>query len=160
MFLLSIFVTAYVFAIEEVTLPGILLAACSSISFAAYSVTSGQYQKGIVQARYPAFLFWLSVFSIPFILLLLPYVNISELPLSTTLYSALFVLIFSMIPYGLYFECMRSIKSKTLDSALPITLLVVMIGESIVHFSFEPFVAMPLLLALLWQYARRKQETT
>ena len=132
---------------------GLLYAAVSSLGFALYSEVSARYQRGIIHARYPAFLFWLSIIGMPFVLLLFPFTTIQTLPANDLLRSILFVIVFSVLPYGLYYESMRRVKSDLLDRALPFVCLSTIIGEALSTHSFTPFIAAPLLLVFLWYYS-------
>ncbi|MDD5026385.1 MAG: HD domain-containing protein [Candidatus Peribacteraceae bacterium] len=132
---------------------GLLYAAVSSLGFALYSEVSARYQRGTIHARYPAFLFWLSIIGMPFVLLLLPFTTLRILPAGDLLRSILFAIVFSVLPYGLYYESMRRMKSDLLDRALPFVCLSTIIGEAISTQSFTPFIATPLLVVFLWYYS-------
>jgi RelA/SpoT family (p)ppGpp synthetase len=108
-----------------------LFGAASSISFVLYSALTERYQRneGQVHARYPAFIFWVTLGAMPFALTLLQWTTLLDLPLETLLRALLFVMVFALIPYILYFECMRRISSRMLDVILPLVCLSALVGS-------------------------------
>ncbi|MFH1671132.1 MAG: HD domain-containing protein [Patescibacteria group bacterium] len=161
LFLSFCIIAGYIVALVHLqgsSLIGLMFAAISSLSFTLYSHVSSQYQTGTIQARYPMYLFWLSVIALPFAFLFLPYTNILALPRSELLQGVGFVLAFSILPYGLYYECMRGIKPHLLDNALPFVCLSTIIGEVLTSHSLIPLVALPLLLVFLWYFLTMRKE--
>ncbi|MBU1123300.1 hypothetical protein KJ652_01810, partial [Patescibacteria group bacterium] len=137
---------------EGYVLIGLMLAIASSFGFVLYSQISSKYQKGTLHARYPAFIFWISVIILPFLLLLLPYTQILSLSAPILITSLLYVLIFAVTPYALYFECMRNVSGETLDHALPFVFVSTIIGEMILNQSLIQLITIPLIFVFLWQY--------
>jgi drug/metabolite transporter (DMT)-like permease len=135
------------------SLTGLLFAALSSFGFALYSRMSGSYQRGVFHARYPAFLFWLSVLCMPFVFLLLPVTDLRTITFSSVLIAIGFVGVFSILPYGIYYEGMRRFSAGMLDNALPFVLFSTVVGEALSTRFWTPLAIIPLLLVFLWHYA-------
>jgi drug/metabolite transporter (DMT)-like permease len=97
-------------AIQGYTMLGLLAAAGGSLGFAMYSQLSRRYQEteARIHARYPAFVFWLSLLTLLLTITLVPAMrplqNIGPVTIS---FAALFAFVFTFLPYALFFECMR-----------------------------------------------------
>ena len=135
---------------------GILFAFGSSISFAFYSVISAKYQREVqtIQGRYPSYLFLLSAIGFPLSLLFIPFSTIHTLSIETLVLSGMFVLIFTALPYGIYFECMRRLEKPWLDFLLPFVMVWTIMGSMILHQSYSGLLVMPLVsvaILLLWR---------
>jgi len=142
------------FRLQGFSTMGTLLGIGGSIGFVLYSEISRRYQieKGMIQTRYPAFLFWLSVIGLPLTFLLIPYTEIRSLPVKDLSMAIAFVLVFALAPYSLYYELMKRVEPAKLSHLLLFVILSTLIGESLMKESFQPFVAAPVLLVFLWQY--------
>ncbi|HRH93413.1 MAG TPA: hypothetical protein PKV72_02680, partial [Candidatus Peribacteria bacterium] len=136
-------------------------AAGSSLGFAAYSEFSKRYQEqeARIHARYPAFVFWLSVIALPLALVLIPVSHSTFwlLPARTLATAAGFTFVFTFLPYVLFFECMRRTDEKLLDKLLPLVFLVTLAGEVAVTFSSLAFAAAPFMMLFLWAYVRTRE---
>lgn len=134
----------------------------SAMGFALYSQASARYQKTgeRIHARYIAFLFWLSVFCLPFALLIYPLTQVSTLSWHLVLSAIGFVLVFSILPYGLYYEAMRRANTKVLDSLLPFVCISTLIGEVLFSWSFSGLLALPILALFLWLHVKERMEST
>ncbi len=123
----------------------------SSFAFALYSELSRRYQREseAIRARYPAFLFWLSCVGIVLASLILPFVNLTNLPTLHITMAVVFALTFSVLPYSLYFEISRRMDSNFLDRSLPLVTLIAVFGEFALTSSMAPLIVMPVLLLFL-----------
>lgn len=123
----------------------------SGLGFALYSELSRRYQKEseIIRARYPAFLFWMSCVGVILALFLLPVVDLRAIPPIRAAMATLFALVFSVLPYSLYFEISRRMESTVLDRSLPLVTIVTVVGEFLFSRSPAPLVATPILLFFL-----------
>lgn len=139
--------------IQGTSTSGLLWGSASSFGFAMYSVVSRRYQQhiGLVYARYPAFLFWLSFFGLPFAVFLLPFSNLSQLPLENILLAAGFVCAFNVLPYALYYELAKRVDANTLDRLLLFVIAATIAGEALTTLSPHPLIALLAVMALLWQ---------
>jgi GTP diphosphokinase / guanosine-3',5'-bis(diphosphate) 3'-diphosphatase len=130
---------------------GIAAGVVSSLGFALYSQVSRRYQEeeAFIRARYPAFMFWVA--SIGFIasLPLIPSLSILALSAEDLARAVVFILVFSVLPYVLYFECMRRTESRVLDRTLPFVTISTFLGEALFSGSLIPLIAVPLIL-LFW----------
>ncbi len=139
----------------------VLAATGSSIGFAAYSEFSKRYQQqeARIHARYPAFVFWLSVIALPFALMLIPISKSTFWLLGPQTLATVvcFTLFFTFLPYVLFFECMRRTDEKLLDRLLPLVFFVTLIGEVAITLSPLAFAAVPFMLFFLWAYARAQE---
>lgn len=138
------------------SLVGTLAGAVSGLSFALYSLLSKRFQEeeARIHARYPAYLFWLSMSTLPLTLLLLPQSGLALIPWEVILKGVAFSVVFVMLPYGLYFECMRRLKQSALDRMLPFVWTSTLVGGLLLkqEHSFAMLVVTPLLLIFLWVY--------
>ncbi len=126
----------------------------AALGFAMYSQFSRRFQVtgDRIHARYPAFVFWLSVITIVLSLLLLPFNHILELPFDLVLEASAFALIFTFLPYVLYFECMRKTNADNIDRLLPFVCLITIAGETVFMQSSGILFDLPLVLLFLWLY--------
>lgn len=123
----------------------------SGFGFALYSELSRRYQREseIIRARYPAYLFWMSCVGVILALFLLPVVDLRAiLPIRAAM-ATLFALVFSVLPYSLYFEISRRMESTLLDRSLPLVTIIAVVGELVFTFSAAPLVVTPILLFFL-----------
>jgi len=134
------------------SLIGILFAALSAVSFGFYTEVSRRYQEeeAKVRARYPVYLFWLSLVALLCSLPLLPYTHLLSLPWSALGAMALFSFVFVFLPYGLYYTLVRSIEATALDRQLLFVCCATMVGEILITRSLAPLVALPVLATLWW----------
>lgn len=139
---------------EGSPLIAIMMAIGSSIGFVIYSKISKRYleETEVISIRYPTFLFWVSFLGCILSVLLLPFGTTQSIPLSELSIAVLFVLIFSAIPYFLYFEAQRRIRSIFLDRALPFVILANIAGEVMMTRSLVPLFVLPVLVAFLVSY--------
>ena len=122
------------------------------MSFGFYTEVSRRYQEeeAKVRARYPVYLFWLSLVALLCSLPLLPYTHLLSLPWSALGAMALFSFVFVFLPYGLYYTLGRSIEATALDRQLLFVCWATMVGEILVTQSLAPLVALPVLATLWW----------
>ena len=136
------------------TLP-LLAAVGASLGFAIYTQLSKRYLEtdGRIHARYPAFVFWLSVITI---LLTIPlWMLVGTTPTISTpalVLSALFSLVFTFLPYALFFECMMKTDTEILDRLLPFVCVVTIIGEAAATGSGTGLYFLPAIAVFLWLY--------
>ena len=151
--LAAIAVLSYLHPISPLNM---LFAALSGVGFAVYSHTSKSFlqKKAMVTARYPAFLFWLSLICLVFSLALAPLHSFDHIhsPSLITL-SVLFVIVFNAIPYFLFFEIIRRVEGTFLDNTLPFVYIATAIGEILVTGSLTPLIVLPFILVFFWQFA-------
>lgn len=153
------------FALKMQRPPGlsILMAIGSSLCFALYSLLSKRFQDevGFVRERYPAFLFWISFGCLLFSLPLLNWMNLHLITTSGLLATVFFALVFAVLPYALYFECMRRIPMRYLDATLPFVVISTVIGDIALGSGLSWLSALPLVAILPWQileeFARGKR---
>ena len=141
--------------LQNFTLQSTLYAIGGSVGFSVYSYASRQFlkEKAMVTARYPAFLFWLSLIGLLLSASLLPHSSPHSLTLEQMAPPILFVLVFSALPYFLFFEILRSTEDSFLDNALPFVCIATAIGETVVTRSVAPLIILPFILTFLWQFA-------
>lgn len=148
-----IFSVAFIAYETNAPLYGLGLAVLSSLAFAAYSHVNSRYLQDIetVQARYPEFLFWLSVICLPFTFIFLSSHNIHQLqPLHLTQLIG-YVLLFAITPYAIYFEVLRRSNRQSLYySTLPFVTLWAFLGDIFLHRSLVMAGVLPLLLIALF----------
>jgi GTP diphosphokinase / guanosine-3',5'-bis(diphosphate) 3'-diphosphatase len=144
---------AVLMSVQGASFIGSIYAACAAGGFALYSLFSRQYQlqKALVQARYAAFLLWLSIIILPFALLLLPFTNILNLSLPALALAVGFVLIFAALPYGLYYFLLLRKDVTRFGEALLFTAIPTIIAEILLTQSLIPLIATPILIGLIWQ---------
>ncbi len=141
---------------------GIAAATLGSVGFAGYSLASAQYQKSVsIRTRYPTFLLWVAVTALLCTLFLLPWMPLRGLTGPTLLLSIAFVLIFTVLPYILYFEIMRLTESKLLDRLLPLVIVSTVLGDLFTHGNLYPLWGAFALMAvswLLWQHSTEREK--
>jgi (p)ppGpp synthase/HD superfamily hydrolase/drug/metabolite transporter (DMT)-like permease len=127
---------------------GGIFAVGSAFGFVLYTHVSMRYLEEVetIQARYPTYLFLLSVICLPLALLLLPASNISALSLEALLVSIAYVTLFSIVPYGIYFECMRRLDRGLLDTILPFACIWTFLGDYLIGQSHGAIIALPIIL--------------
>ena len=144
--------------IEDISVIGIPFAIAATTGFALYSYLSEHYQQGVIHARYPAFLFWLTVFGLPLALILIPFTHLYLIPPQVLFTAIVYTLVFSLIPYALYFESMRRTHLHSLDAMLPLAVGATMIGEICCLRSFNSLAALPLLCIYIWHLFQTKHQ--
>jgi hypothetical protein len=152
----GIMMTAWLMGFSNFTL---LAGMGASFGFSLYSELSRRYQQSEapIRARYPAFLFWLSSVGVALSGFILPYADIAAIHWWDLLKTVVFVLIFSVLPYSMYFEITRRFDSKLLDRAVPLVTIVTVIGELLMLQSVAPLFVLPVIIVFLWHfYAGRK----
>lgn len=141
---------------------GVGAALLGSLGFAGYSVASQQYQKAVsIRTRYPTFLLWVAVTALACSLFLLPWTPLRGLTGTTLIFSILFVLIFTVLPYILYFEIMRLTESRLLDRLLPLVIISTVLGDLALHQNAFALWGLPALVGvawLLWQHSTEQDE--
>lgn len=116
---------------------GSIMGFAAACSFTFYSQVSERYQLTIIRARYPAYLFWVSIVALILSMLLIPFFHLPALDVVPLALLACFSLLFSFIPYILYFESMRRMGRSFLDKLLPITCLVTFAAETLITQTFS-----------------------
>ncbi len=151
---IGIAITAFIVA-QGFSLFGVLAGVGGALGFSMYSQLSRRYLEtdARIHARYPAFVFWLSVITILLTSLLWPLVH----PLATidwrlTGLSVLFALVFTFLPYALYFECMLQTDTEILDRLLPFVCLVTIVSEATISDTRGALMVLPVILLFLWLY--------
>jgi drug/metabolite transporter (DMT)-like permease len=155
-----IFLTAAQFVlirIQGFSLTGVLFAVASALSFTLYSNISERYQNEHIRTRYPAYLFWVSLFAVLCALLILPLQSFDPLPTRDLLLAVGFSLLFTFFPYVMYFEMMRRMGRGTLDRLLPLTCLATFGGEILLADSFSSFFLLVMLLVAFALHAIMSQ---
>lgn len=139
----------------------VITAAGSSIGFALYSEFSRRYQQqeALIHARYPAFVLWLSIIAM---ILTLPLIAAAKpafwlLSPRLLLLAAGFALVFTFLPYVLFFECMRKTDEKQLDRLLPLVFIITLVGELAATRSLLGLAAVPSMLVFLWAYVKTNE---
>ncbi len=137
---------------EHAHVSTILASIGSAFAFTLYSRISKRYQieNAGIQARYPAFLFWLSAIGLILSFGLIPFTHLNTIPTDEMLKGILFILIFSVLPYGLYFESMRQIPANLLDRSIPFVVFFTMIGEMILFRNLSHIIVLPVVILFLW----------
>lgn len=132
----------------------ILAAIGGALGFALYSELSRRYQHEgeSIRARYPAFLFWMSCVAVALSGLILPFTDFHAVGPWQLVQAVVFALIFSVLPYSLYFEIMRRMDSTLIERASPLVVIVTVAGELLLSNSVAPLIALPLILLFLAQY--------
>lgn len=155
LFVLGLAYTALI-SIQGTTMVGTLAGIVSGLGFALYSLVSKRFQEeeARIHARYPAYLFWLSMCTLPILLLLIPFASLRSVSPELMLGSILFSLVFVVFPYALYFECMRRLEQSILDRMLPFVWIATLAGDIV--FQHYPImlalVIAPVLGVFLWMY--------
>ena len=149
----SIAITGYLL---KGSLLGWTAAAGSSLAFVLYSEVSRRYQqeKETIHARYPAYLFWISVMCMVPALVALTFTSLFSLSLQTLLMGVAYLLIFSIIPYAIYFECMRRVSSGILEYSLPLVCISAFMAEAFITQSYTQLIAVPVAFVafvLIWR---------
>lgn len=132
---------------------GLAAAIVSSLGFALYSIYSRRYQeKGTtVRARFPAFLFLLSAIGIVPSLALLPFTNFAQATPLLIAKALIFLLVFTVVPYGIYYTLLLQKNSTRFGETLLLTAMPTIVAESLLSRSFVPLLALPTVLVTLWQ---------
>jgi len=139
--------------VQGSSLIGSAFAAMSAVGFAFYSIFSKRYQmqKERVQARYAAYLFWLSIIGLPLAFIVYPFTTISLLSPKLIGIAAGFVLLFTIIPYAFYYALLLRKDISKIGEALLFTAIPTIVAESVLTQSVFPLIAAPILLVLFWQ---------
>lgn len=153
---------AIIFALDVPTWFGVGAAILGSVGFAAYSVASQEFQKTVsIRTRYPSFLLWVAVVAMACSLTLLPWVPAGPLDAPAIVLATLYVLVFTVLPYILFFEIMRMTESRLLERLLPLVIVSTVAGDLFVHANWLPLLAIPALATvawLLWRHAGGEEE--
>lgn len=133
---------------------GVLGGILSGIGFSAYSSFSKQYQDqvGMIRERYPAYLFWVSGLCLLLSLPLLAFANLSRLPAENILLAVGFSLVFSALPYLIFFELIRRVEGRILETTLPFVCISTILAESLLSSSLIPYYVLPLLVVFFAFY--------
>ena len=137
---------ALLLSIQHASLSGILFGIATSFSFALYSEVSEQYQQNMISIRYPAYLLWVSLVAVVCAFLLLPFMPFTAPARDALLIGIGFSLLFTFVPYILYFESTRSLGRAALDRLLPLTCIATFAGEIILQQTFSPALVLVLFL--------------
>lgn len=127
---LSIILTTHIHSIDPI---GIILGCAAAISFTFYSHTSEFFQKETVQIRYPAYLFWVSTIGLLLSIITAFYTSLSLPSLSIINLTLFSIIIFTFLPYVLFFEMMRKIGRSHLEIFLPFICVATFISEIIIQ---------------------------
>lgn len=132
---------------EHISYTGIIFASISAIGFTLYSFISDRYRQEVegIHARYPAFLFWLSLSIVPLIAVM-PSGNKHMLLSEILGVTGLYVFVFSILPYAIYFECMKRVRMSALFTGLPIVCLWTLLGDILVNKTPTLLTTSPLIL--------------
>lgn len=145
------------FSIDAPSWFGVAAAILGSGGFAAYSLASQEYQKTVsIRTRYPSFLLWAAVVAMACSLTLVPWVPVGPLDPAGITLATLYVLVFTVLPYILFFEIMRMTQSRLLERLLPLVIVSTVLGDLVLHQNGLPLLALPALCAvtwLLWRHA-------
>jgi RelA/SpoT family (p)ppGpp synthetase len=114
----------------HLSLPIFLLTLGSGLAFSGYSILSDAYQEENISARYPAYLFWVSITCLALSLVSalaspLPTFSPWELFIGVT-----FAFVFNFLPYLFYFELMRRMQYEQLEKYLFFIPLITLMAES------------------------------
>ncbi|NOS68205.1 MAG: HD domain-containing protein [Candidatus Peribacteraceae bacterium] len=141
---------------------GFLFGLVSGTGFALYSYVSKRYQeeRAFVRARYPAFLFWVSLVGMILSLGLIPFTSLGTLQTMTIAKAVLFSAVFIYLPYILYFEYMRRMKTIILNHTLPFVCLATIAGEVFLTHSTLPLIGLALPIVFVLQFAGLEKSQT
>lgn len=142
-------------ALQSHTVLGLLAASGSALGFAMYSQLSRRYQEteARIHARYPAFVFWLSLLTLLLTITLVPAMRpLTDIGLPTMFLAVAFAFVFTFLPYALFFECMRKSDTEVLDRLLPFVSIITILGELVIGRMASGLVLLPLLAIFLWLY--------
>ncbi len=143
-------IAAYI-AVVQPSPFSIFAALLGSGGFAVYSLASQQYQKTVsIRTRYPTFLLWVAITALVCSLFLLPWTPLRGLTGPGLWLSAAFVLVFTVLPYILYFEIMRLTESRLLDRLLPLVIVSTVAGDLVTNWIWWPLLALPGLMTVCW----------
>ncbi|MDD3896498.1 MAG: HD domain-containing protein [Candidatus Peribacteraceae bacterium] len=147
-------------AMQGTSLVGVASAVLASLGFTLYSLFNKYYQlhTARVQARYAAFLFWLASILLPLSLLLIPWTHISTLSLPVILGSVAFLLLFTTVPYGLFYALLLQKDTYKLGEVLLLTAVPTVVAESVLSHSLYPLITLPILLGVFAQQWRSAKE--
>lgn len=128
--------------------------------FAIYSIAGSRYQQQeSVSSRYPIFMFYFSLLAL---ILSLPFLRITGFSLLESplfLPSLAFVTFFTAVPYLIYFELLKHKGVQVAGRYIPLFLLVIFVGETLIYHSRSWFLIAPLLLAGAWALWYREYPT-
>lgn len=124
---------------------GTIFGFASASGFVQYSLHAGRYQRSVetIHARYPSFLFWLSTIGLLFTLLLYPVVSVQDLHITELGIVVAFVLTFSILPYGIFYECTRRIEGAKLEKTLPLVSFWTFGGTLLLNANLTTVAALP-----------------
>ncbi len=151
---------ALLIALQGFSLMGTLAGLGSALGFAVYSQLSKRYQEtdARIYARYPAFVFWLSIITMLLTIGAIFWMpDFRYIPWSITLKAGLFAFVFCFLPYALYFDCMHKTDITILERLLPFVCIATILGELALTRSLSALAAIPLLAVFLWFYYPREQ---
>lgn len=130
----------------------------AALGFFLYSIASIRYQlQESIRTRYPFFIFYLSLIAL---LCSLPFLLFSHFYIVQTLLlpAILFVLIFTALPYILYFELLKSEGVHTTGRYIPLFFPIVILGELLVYREWH-WLSLPLVcLSFLWVLTYKESE--
>lgn len=146
--------------VQNTSILGSLSAVASSLGFALYTEVSRRYQQEVttIQARYPAFMFWVSGICLILSMGILPFTDLSLPSVKELIPMVAFAVIFAVVPYILFFETSRRTSSKFLDNALPFVFISTILGELIVFGDATSIISAPVLLIFLWLYLSNREK--
>lgn len=142
-------------AIRGYTLIGILAAIGSSLGFSMYTQLSRRYlgTDARIHARYPAFVFWLSLLTILLSLTIVPGMqSLHVIGWSVMVKAVLFAFVFTFLPYALFFECMQKADTDILDRLLPFVSIITVLGELYFEGPLSALLLLPCIGLFLWLY--------
>ena len=136
---------------QPISMVSALLAAGTSASFSIYGAVSERYQTSMIDVRYPAYLFWISIVALLccYAFLLLPSYDFLAPSWDEAFLAIGFSTIFTLIPYVLYFEYMRRLGRGVLDRFLPLTTIATFAGALVMDQWFTPMMILVLLFLVL-----------
>jgi len=145
--------------VQNTSYIGSLSAVASSLGFALYTEVSRRYQQEVttIQARYPAFMFWVSGICLILSMGMIPFLDTTAPSLLQLVQMVAFALIFAVLPYVLFFETSRRTSSRFLDNALPFVFISTILGELVMFGDATSIISAPVLLIFLWLYLSKKQ---
>ncbi|MDA1208982.1 MAG: HD domain-containing protein [bacterium] len=164
MMCVSLLTSAFMMKLYNTPAIALLFGLGSGLSFGWYSEVGRRYQEqeGMIQARYPAFLFCLSCLSLIPALIYVPnmyHTLLTPAEISTII---AFILTFVFLPYTLFYILVRQIESHQLYAQLLLVCLFAAVGEIIFTRSISPIAILPVFVSLVWwniQEEKRRKAT-
>jgi GTP pyrophosphokinase len=129
----------------------------AALSFFLYSLSSTSYQlQESIQRRYFSFIFFISIFALGASLLLYPIFSLQPFQSPLLLPATLFIIIFTVLPYFLYYLIQRKEGVRFTSRYIPLFFPIVILTEAFLKGTWHWFLPLLVILCICWALAYRE----